>query len=356
MISEITFASPTRLCHSLPVIFLAAVMAFGGLGCSKESIAPEDPLPEQPVLMNIGSQAFSIGTADEQINSLRILLVAKNIYGTVVCNRFISNPSSTPLTVEVVGGKYDIYLIANEMPDYNPYTPLETVSNIKALRQIALPFAPDNRTFTNIPMFGSVENVTITPQPGPSQATNLATITVAGVDMGTELPVTLTRMACKVNLTLKRTRGTMKAVEFNHLPDAIPLFAETYITPGSHLLKAVAISEFTETSDPGATYPLIAEQKDILLPSWQFADKGQAANAIQLKVTITENNGAERTYSSAIGHAADKGDYTLWRNQNYTLTALVTNYIITTSAEVESWVDKTLGLEGGTPIVPPATP
>lgn len=352
----ITVKQLVRLARFCIRLLLPCLLAGGGLAGCTEEVPVSNQEPGQPVLISISNRALYADTPGEQVNTLRILLVNPgNIDRTVVCNRFVSSPSA-PLLVQVVGGKYDIYVVANEMPDGTEFAALQNVRNLAALKQIALPYSPGNRDMTNIPMLGKVANVGIIPPAGEPSTTNLAQVTVAGEATGTTLPVSLTRMACKVKLTLKHSNGTLKSVEFNNLPDAIPLFEDTYIEPSTRPVKTLEIGSFNNVGSSDPLYSTVVEQADILLPSWVFSEKENSSNAVQLKATITEGTTDVPPYSCAIGHAAGSSnnpkDYTLWRNTDYTLTALINNNTVTVGATVTSWSDQSLSLEDDKPVIP----
>nr|WP_129732911.1 hypothetical protein [Parabacteroides goldsteinii] len=347
-----------RLAHFCITLLLPCLLAGSQGGCTREEpLSYEEP--GQPVMISLSNRAINAGVSGEQVNTLRILLVNRNnIDRTVVCNRFVSSPTD-PLLIKVVSGMFDVYVVANEMPDGTEFTPLQDVRNLTGIRQVALPYSPADRNMENIPMFGKVEQVNITAPAGEVSSTNPASVTVAGVSKGDELPVSLTRMASKVKLTLKQSNGTLKAVEFNNLPDKIPLFDDTYITPDTRPVKTVETGKFSPVTSSDPAYPIASEQADILLPSWIFSDKTNSSQAIQLKATVTEDTG-DKSYSSAIGHATGSSDvpkdYTILRNKDYTLTAFITNNTVTVGASVSSWTDLNLSLEDDKPVIPPAAP
>lgn len=343
-----------RLCLRL---LLPCLLAGGGLAGCTEEVPVSNQEQGQPVLMSISNRALNGGSTNgEQVNTLRILLVNRNnIDQTVVCNRFVSSPSD-PLVIQVVSGTYDVYVVANEKADGTEFTTLQNVRNLAALKQIAVPYSPVARNMSNIPMFGKVANVSIIAPAGESSASNLAQVSVDGENKGTTLPVSLIRLACKVKLTLKRSSGTLTGVMFNNLPDAIPLFDNTYITPSTRTTKTVEVGSFSPAASSDPLYPTVVEQADILLPSWAFEDKTNSSNAAQLQATIAEEDEEVRTYTCAIGHAVSSSntpkDYTLWRNYDYTLTAIITNNTVTVGALVTAWKDETLTLDGGMPVIP----
>lgn len=339
---------------------LLAACFIGGLlcGCDSETPTP-DEATGQPVLLNISNRALATGTGDTQVNSLRVILVRRdNIDRTVVSNDFVPDPATNPVVVKARTGNYDVYVVANEAEGNGEYAALGTVRNLADLQKTALPFDPAKRTMTNIPMFGQTDNVTIglPAGAGASSPTNLATVSGPAISDPTKLPVTLIRMACKVKLTLRRSTGTLKAIAFRNLPDVIPLFASyNDYTPAARPEKTVAPADFTEI--PGSTdplYPLVTEKEDILLPSWLFTPADDADKAVRLEVTVTGTDGkTDRTYSTPVGHdirtEATPKDYTLWRNYDYTLGAVITNYIMTVQASVVSWNDEELSIDDDNP-------
>lgn len=350
----ITTKQPGRLAYFCFTLLLLGLLAGSLGGCIREEPLSNEE-PGHPVMISLSNRAINAGVDGEQVNTLRLLLVNRNnIDRTVVCNRFIDNPTD-PLLVQVVSGMFDVYVVANEMPDNSQSAALQGVKNLADIKKIALPYSPDDRNMTNIPMFGEVKQVGITAAEGEVSENNPGWVTVADKAKEHKLPVSLTRMACKVQLTIKRSNGTLKAVEFNNLPNEIPLFEDYYITPAKRMVKTVDLSKFKDVASTEPLYPNIVEQADILLPSWVFADTDNSSQAVQLKATVTED-GTDNSYSSAIGNAIGSGsapaDYTLVRNKDYTLTTLITNSIVTVGAAVTSWSDQSLSLEDDKPVIP----
>ena len=361
--------SLSRLRDSLSAFTLLAVIAFGVWGCSKDDAFPE-PTGE-PVLMNISTRALNVGTDDQQINTVRILLANRTNAGrTIDCNIFVDSPAD-PLVIKALAGNFDVFVVANEQPDGTELPALQNVRTLNQLKTLAIPFSPADRTFTNIPMFGEVEMVTITaPASGESSSTNLAAIDVNGTDHGTTLPVTLVRMACKLDLKLRHSNGTLKEVRFANLPDAIPLFADHHYSPATRPEKTVTATTetFTHTNEvDDITYPLHDKTKqDILLPSWIFADPTDSDEAVKLTAVLTTGTGKnekDTEFSSLIGHSLPSpaesttpADYTLRRNHAYTLDARILNNTLTISAVVVSWIPEDLNIEDDRPVVPTPVP
>lgn len=356
----ITAKQTGRIARLYALLLVPCLLGMGLWGCVDDTSAPRMNM-EQPVLLSISNRA--LGAGDKQINTLRILLVAKNFDRTVVCNRFVANPGD-PLFIEAVSGFYDVYVVANETHGTtSPYASLDGVRNLAALKSIALPYTTD-RDLGNIPMFGLQPDVTITPPTGTPSSANPATVSGPGFTASTNLPVPLTRLACKVNLTIKRSNGTLKAIEFNNLPDAIPLFADTYVTPVTRPVKTVTLtSDATNNDLDKDLYPNQMIISNILLPSWVFTPSTSESEAVQLKATVTEGTGSsaiDRSFTAAIGHDAGVAtatkDYTLWRNHDYTLTTFITNQTMSVGASVLIWNDENLAVEDDNPVVPPLVP
>ncbi len=350
MVAKIAYKYLSHPCHRLLVIGLLAVITLGGSGCGKDEAIPE--VSGKPVLMNISTRALNAGTTDGQINTVRVLLANKrNIGRSIDRNVFVNSPAD-PLIIQVDAGEYDVYVVANETTSGEELSVLQNVRILNELKEVTLPFSVADRNFTNIPMFGEVADVTITPSAGEASSANLARVSVAGEDKGTTLPVTLIRMACKLSLTLKRGSGTLKEVRLTNLPDAIPLFPDHFFTPGTRPVKTLVAGTFTLATGTETLYPQEASQQDILLPSWVFADLTSKTEAVRLEADVTETNGDVNTYSNPIGHDIASPNYTLWRNHAYTLTARILNNTMTVTAKVVPWTEETLDIEDDNPVIP----
>ena len=336
-------------------LLLPCLLAGGGLAGCTEEVPVANQEQGQPVMMSIGSRAINADKPGEGIRMLRILLVnPNNIDQTVVCNRFVNNPTDNPLKIQVVSGTYDVYVVANESFGSRENNDLKNVRNLADLKKIRRTFEPSEITMenNNIPMFGIVKNVNIIAPEGEPSESNLAKITVNGSDNGTILPVSLTRLLCKINVTLKYSSGTPKNVCIENLPYFITLFDETENTYGNNNETPRFLST-SVTDDP--LYPNMTEVEDMLLPCWAFTPKDNIEKAPILMVTMKEGS-ETRLYRSVIGHAAGSSDnpkdYTLWRNYDYKLTAIITNNTVSVGASVTKWKDETLSLEGGDPATP----
>lgn len=342
----------TRFCLRL---LLPCLLAGGGLAGCTEEVPVANQEQGQPVMMSIGSRAINADKPGEKITTLRILLVnPNNIDHTVVCNRFVSEPTDNPLKIQVVSGTYDVYVVANESNNSSTEnSDLKNVRNLADLKKIKIPYDTGGiNMFDNnhIQMFGIVEHVNIIAPEGEPSESNLAKITVNGSDKGTTLPVSLTRLVCKINVTLKYSSGTPQKVIIKNVPLNLTLFEETENQLGSEVEES-HLPSASSTSDP--LYPYMIEIKNILVPCWAFADKENTEKAPILSVDMQEGS-ETRTYKSVIGHAVNSNpkDYTLWRNYDYTLTAIITNNTVSVGTSVTKWKDESLTLQGGDPVIP----
>lgn len=307
--------------------------------CVAEDKFTEETVPDgKNVRLGISTRSFGNGT-DEQVNTVRIIQVTRTIAQSVKSNRFINNPAD-PLQVEGLTGNYDIYVIANESNDGNSLPALNNVSNLSGLKEVVLPYEIAKRSQTNIPMFGEVEDVTIgLPNNGQASATNLGTVMVGGVNHGSTLPVTLTRLAVRIDLTVKsKSFSELKSVDFTGLPNAIPLFGDgTEIL--DHDQKVTYNKDVLEDVTPVSNGYISEKKKDaIILPSYLFLPTTDSNKAAKVEVYL---DGKPVSFKAKIGHAAlpsatDK-DYTLHPNTHYTLTALVAGDGLTIEAQVRNW-------------------
>ena len=307
--------------------------------CVAENDIAEESVPEgENVRLGISTRSFNAGT-DEQVNTVRIIQVARTISQSVKSNRFINNPAD-PLQVEGLTGNYDIYVIANENNDGSRLAALDNVGVLSELKEVVLPYDIDERPQTNIPMFGEVENVTIgLPDNGQPSASNLGTVKVGSVAMGNTLPVTLTRLAVRIDLTVKsKSFAALKSVEFTGLPNAIPLFSDRIISLAHNQVATVNGDAFANLTPPSTGYVSEKKKDAIILPSYLFLPTADIDQAASVKVSL---DGKPMPFTAKIGHAAlpsvvDK-DYTLHPNTHYTLTALVAGDELTIETQVRNW-------------------
>lgn len=308
--------------------------------CTADNEMTEEAVPDgNSVMLGISTRSFNNGT-DEQINTVRIIQVSRTIAQSVKSNRFINSPTD-PLNVEGLTGHYDIYVIANESNDGSRLVTLDNVGSLAELKKIVLPYAVANRSQTNIPMFGVVENVTIgLPASGEPSSTNLGTVRVGDVDKGNTLPVTLTRLAVRIDLTVKsKSFAGLASVSFKGLPDGISLFGNAYETEMSKQQEVtVNGSGFANVSPASAGYISEMKKDAIILPSYLFLPVTDREKAASIEVSL---DGKPVPFKGKIGHSAlpssnDK-DYTLHPNTHYTLTALIAGDELTIESQVRNW-------------------
>lgn len=317
----------SMLCISFFVLLLS--------GCVMDTEMPVSKKEEgSPVTLSIDTRA--LGTGESQINTIRIIQVQRNVATVIKNNRFVANPGS-PLVVAGVSGEYDIYVITNETDNGNELAALRHVATLDDLKQVILPYNVDQRTSSNIPMFGKVENVTIGL---PTTLTGNATIKVDGVDKGTILPATVTRLATRIDLTVKsKSFSDLASVSFTGLPDGISLFGNNYeSTEDKKQTVSVQANAFTDVIPATTGYITEKTITSIILPSSLFEPKAEVSKAAKIEVYI---QGKPAAFKAAIGHVAqpdamDK-DYTLHPNSQYSLTALVAGDDLTIKSQVKNW-------------------
>lgn len=307
--------------------------------CVAESEIAENTVSEgESVRLGISTRSLNNGT-DKQVNTVRIIQVARTIAQSVKTNHFINNPAE-PLKVEGLTGNYDIYVIANESDDGSRLAALDAVTNLADLRQVTLPYTIANRSEMNIPMLGEVADVTIgLPSNGQPSSNNLGTVKVGDVDMGNTLHVTLTRLAVRIDLTVKsKSFAGLKSVSFTGLPNAISLFGDASIATTNNQTATIDKSEFANVTPVSTGY--ISEQKKdaVILPSYLFLPITDENKAASMEVTL---DGKPVPVKAKIGHAAQKAitdkDYTLHPNSQYTLTALIGGDELTIESQVRNW-------------------
>lgn len=317
----------SMLCISFFVLLLS--------GCVMDTEMPDSKKEEgSPVTLSIDTRA--LGTGESQINTIRIIQVQRNVSTVIKNNRFVANPGS-PLVVAGVSGEYDIYVIANETDNGNELAALRHVATLDDLKQVILPYDVTQRTSSNIPMFGKIENVTIGL---PATLTGNATIKVGGVDNGTILPATVTRLATRIDLTVKsKSFSDLASVSFTGLPDGISLFGNNYeSTEDKKQTVSVQANAFTDVIPATTGYITEKTKTSIILPSSLFEPKAEVSKAAKIEVYI---QGKPAAFKAAIGHVAqpdavDK-DYTLHPNSQYSLTALVAGDDLTIESQVKNW-------------------
>lgn len=308
--------------------------------CIAENEITEEAMPDgKNVRLGINTRSFSDGT-DEQVNTIRIIQVARTIAQSVKSNRFINSPTD-PLSVEGLTGNYDIYVIANENNDGSRLTTLDNVKSLSELKEIVLPYTVANRSQTNIPMLGVVENVTIgLPDNGQPSSTNLGTVKVGDVNKGNTLPVTLTRLAVRIDLTIKsKSFADLSSVSFTGLPDGISLFGNEY-EPATNKQQEVTVNRnvFANVTPVSGGYISEKKKEAIIMPSYLFVPTTDENKAASVEVYL---DGKPVPFKAKIGHAALPSavtkDYTLHPNTHYTLTALIAGDELTIESQVRNW-------------------
>lgn len=308
--------------------------------CVAENEIANEAVPDgKNVRLGINTRSFNDGT-DEQVNTIRIIQVARTIAQSVKTNRFINSPTD-PLSVEGLTGNYDIYVIANESNDGSKLTALDNVGSLSELKEIVLPYAVASRSQTNIPMLGVVKDVTIgLPTSGQPSSTNLGTVKVGSVDNGNTLPVTLTRLAVRIDLTIKsKSFADLVSVRFTGLPDGISLFGNEYET-ANNIQQAVTVSgnAFANVTPVSTGYILEKKKEAIIIPSYLFVPTTDGNKAASVEVYL---DGKPEPFKAKIGHAASPSavtkDYTLHPNTHYTLTALIAGDELTIESQVRNW-------------------
>lgn len=318
--------------HNLFQIFWIVLLNTILSGCSNEMEQPG--LSIEPVddgsPTNISFDFRSVGSGeDERINSARIILVRDNIAGEIVKNIFISDLEENPLTVELMSGKYRVYVIVNENMDTyygvgNPIEELDALKDYADLKKVTIPFVNYYRSYNNCPMFGQVMNVKIIPSStNPQSETNRGTVSVNGGAPQSTLSVPIKRLLCKLNLKIRETTGAdifqiYDNITISYLYDRIPLFEDYDGSLGYFTSMWIDRLSFDYDFEG---YCILREP--IYLPTYNFYPRNDESKAPRLE--MSEINGLNQL-SAPIGHNIGPGgelDYTLHQNYDYTLSVNV---------------------------------
>ena len=330
-------SSPLRMWQAplFWVMGLSCLMA----SCINDTDLVDETYPEgQNVQFTLNTRSFNPGT-DEQINTIRVIQVTRNVSQSIRSNTFVNNPTD-PLTIQGISGDFDIYVIANESDNLgSALDGLQGLTNLEAMKKVVLPYTIANRTASNIPMFGVVERVTITSDPATTpSASNAAHIKVDGVDKGTTLSMSLTRLAIKINLHLRgKSFSLPKQVVFKNLPGAVPLFSDIPYEPTADKTTSYTVPALVDgTVETGYIWDKTAD--GIILPYYMLTNPGSNDKAAKLEVTLVN----DKTVGTFIGHSAknDPRDYTLHQNTVYSLTGNVDADKLSMEATVANWTPK----------------
>lgn len=335
---RITYLKYSRSYHHVlawSVIFLWLLL---GISCtSEEDQGFREVNKEEVVALNLSTR--SLGTKDSLVNSIRIIVAKQDLVGTIITNEFVPDPVNDPITIKTKSGLYDVFVITNEANDLGASLDiLRDAKTIEDVKNAVIPFNLNQRPETNIPMIGEVRDVRIVaPTVGDPSETNPANVIVAGVNKGNILPVSVTRLAVKIDLVLlSKSFGLFESATITNIPDGVYLFESPY-EEGNKQSIALSKDDFENQTKPLDGYIWEQHKLNIVLPSVLFAPKTEVLKAVQLEVKA-----GGKTMYTPIGHIIEatlsNKDYTLHRNVHYTFTGRISGDKLVINAAIADWL------------------
>lgn len=293
--------------HALAIFLGLLVMA---TACARDNeITPADEGKEETVVSFLLANRSSSADADAEIRTLRVIAFDSSD-GHFVCNLLLDF-TSNPVSVKMLCGKRDFYVIANEPSGMKGA--LDAVRHYEGLRAVRIP-ALSLYAGNAFVAFGSATAQTIVASTNQKVTIN-----------------NMKRLAAKIDLTL-RGKGSAKpqTVSFDNLPDEVPLFeniACDAVSPGT-----VQVTTLTDAT-PESGYAWTQKADGIVVPSY-LPTAMAAEKAARLSVTLDDG----KTVRSNIGHKVSGNDYAIQRNTVYALTGNVdADMDISVKTEVAPW-------------------
>ncbi len=338
-------------------IFILSILLCTCNSCMEEQLIgkTEDMAESTPVQISLAS-ASRIALADDakayldyQVATLRILGYTTQS-GRLAFNRLVTPTSDSSNTAaaanpdiewmaqaEIVTGDFTIIFIANDHLDSDLEAILNDDSKVAALTDLQELTVSHSALLWDeeIPMFARYENVKVL---GDN------TLNVDGTAITGYWPVEIKRLAVRLDLTLTLTyaqaqmwenaAGLLNPAAYLLYVDNVP--AEQYLFPEADNSGVARTSRAYEGRWGNSGYPnypgrIEQDTSDnsytvtfprILLPESWFTDKNNEANAVEIRIGLSEN-GTDKTISSRIGYDLALPDYTLPRNTYLTVTATV---------------------------------
>lgn len=284
-------------------------------GCTKEQSFSEN---EEQKIVNLSMNlATRSGTGDAEIKNVRI--IAFDSYnGGLVYNERIDNPSSNPITIQLLSGVRDIYVITNEPAGQS--SRLANVRNLIELKELRIPIE-DLKQGETFVTFGQALRQTIHSK---------------GASNTVEVPNR--RLAIKVDLTVNGKGFTQtNNVSFTNLPDAVPLFEDDY----ESVQKKTITADLTDTGISPAGY-IWSKTATIVLPSYLFTPPSDEDKAARVEFMLGSG-----VISAAIGHDVSAEEYTLHRNTIYALAAEIGPDNLVINASVKNWDENSTNYPAG---------
>ena len=290
-------------------MMLCCMLTFAA--CVNEEALPS-PGEQEPEMVNLSMEIANrsgVPGSDSEIKKVRIIAFdSRN--GALIYNELIDNPSTMPVTIEMLSGTRDFYAITNEPASQT--AALADVRSLQHLQAIRIPYNEVEQGTTFV-TFGSLPGKVLKPM-----VTN-------------QIEIENKRLAVKVDLTLNGKNFTpATSVAFSNLPDNIPLFEVPY-EPATGNSKKITVTPLT---DPGSvpTGYIWSRTATVVLPSYLFTPEGDESKAP--RIVVTQGSGE---ISAPIGHKASTDDYTLKRNHIYSLTAMIGPDELVIESQVKNW-------------------
>lgn len=284
-------------------------------GCTKEQSFSEN---EEQKIVNLSMNlATRSGTGDAEIKNVRII-VFDSYNGGLVYNERIDNPSSNPITIQLLSGVRDIYVITNEPAGQS--SRLANVRNLIELKEVRMPIE-DLKQGETFVTFGQALRQTIHSKGASNR-----------------VEVLNRRLAIKVDLTVNGKGFTQtNNVSFTNLPDAVPLFEDDY----ESVQKKTITADLTDTGISPAGY-IWSKTATIVLPSYLFTPPSDEDKAARVEFMLGSG-----VISAAIGHDVLAEEYTLHRNTIYALAAEIGPDNLVINASVRNWDENTANYPAG---------
>ena len=281
---------------------------------------------KDPVDLRIGTRAsVNASQPDSRVDRLRVL--AFDAAGQCQSNElydFENTSLTSPFTHQMRPGLYTFVFIGNEPAAST--SALEAVHVRSTLNNITFAASAFDRD-DEIPMLKEYSGV---------EVLSTHKVKISGTEYST-WTISLERLAVRVDLLLKSVvdwDGTFTGVQFDNLPDYVPLFGEyaeaTHSTQSAYTLldtalddtdgirdltaaelTAAAASELLTEAQYQAKYLWTKKIDRIILPSCLFTPITDDDRALEFTILL-----GTHTPSTLIGHAKPS-NYTLQRNTNY---------------------------------------
>ncbi|MCD8071877.1 MAG: fimbrial protein, partial [Alistipes sp.] len=343
--------------HIIKVILCLTFPAMAHQACVNDPSLDDPREQELPVTISLAAPATRAvvegDNVDYEIDRFRIMGFRAGD-GSLAFNEPVNFTTVTgsgsaaerKATVNVLTGTFTVVFIANEQLDAALSAQLASmapdaasIDDLKALSFSVGSLGWKSGNTNLVPMAEVCQRVIIS---GDDK------VTYDGVAInGTEWPVTITRLAVRVDLTLKlndKQLAGFEYIRFDNVPDRIHIFPETEsgATVVNDLQFQAVAANTGYTTAPGnitsitGDYAAEVTYPRILLPEVWFSPKNDKDRAVVLTACIDSEE-----YPAPIGYKRPQ-DYTLPRNVYYDVKATVAegNADVNIEIEAEDWDDK----------------